>query len=167
MEKNLSELLITRIFNAPREAVWKAWTDPKEITKWWGPKEFTIPFCTVDLRVGGEWRYCMRAPNLGMPGADGRDYWGKGTYREIVRPERLVYTDVFTDESGTEVHATHYFGPDAGSWPPTTEVTATFEEQDGKTKMTMRHIGIPAGPHRDGAIMGWGQSFDKLAEILQ
>ena len=88
-----SGLVITRIFDAPRERVWKACTDPGEMKKWWGPKGFTTPVLSADLRIGGAFRYCMRSP-------EGKDYWGTGVYREIVPGKRLVYTDSFSDEKG-------------------------------------------------------------------
>lgn len=166
MHAKESELIITRRLEAPIEIIWEAWTSADDLKKWWGPKDFTIPFCTVDLKVGGQWRYCMRSPNLGVPGADGRDYWGRGTYTTIEPNQTLAYIDTFTDENGEPVPASHYFGDDA-NWPADTTVTVTFKEEDGITEITLRHLGIPAGAHREGASVGWGQSFDKLAELVQ
>lgn len=152
------DLVITRIFDAPRELVWKAWTDPERMKLWWGPKEFTSPACTMDLRVGGRYHFCMRSPQ-------GQDFWTTGVYREIVPPSRLVYTDNFSDDKGNVVPASHYGVP--GDWPPETVVTVTFEEFDGKTKMTLRHVGIPSGFMSEMAGAGWNGSFDKLAESLK
>lgn len=152
------ELVINRIFNAPRELVWKAWTDPEYFKLWWGPKDFTCPFCEMDLRVGGKYLNCMRSP-------DGRDYWTTGVYREIVPFERMVYTDSFADAEGNVVPATHYgMSPD---FPLETLVTVTFEEDMGRTKMTLRHIGMPAGETSEQAGAGWNESFDKLAESVK
>ncbi len=156
--QNKKELIITRIFDAPRELVWKAWTEPERFMRWWGPKNFTAPFCTIDLRVGGVYLNCMRWP-------DGKDYWSTGVYREIVPMERIVYTDSFADEKGNVVPATHY-GMSADI-PLEMLVTVTFEEQKGKTKMTLRHAGFPAGTTSDLANAGWNESFDKLAESLK
>ncbi len=151
------ELVITRIFNAPRELVWQAWTDPKQIVKWWGPKHFTAPGAKNDLRVGGKYLYCMRSP-------EGQDYWTTGTYREIVPPERLVYTDSFADADGNVVSGSHYgLGED---FPLEMQVTITFEEVDGKTKMTLKHVGLPESMS-DMTNTGWNESFDKLAESLK
>lgn len=150
-------LLITRIFDAPRELVWKAWTEPEPMMRWWGPKGFTSPACNIDLRVGGVYLYCMRSP-------EGRDYWSTGVYREIVEPERIVCTDSFADEKGNVVPATHYGMPD--DIPLEMLVTVTFEDLDGKTRMTLRHEGLPTGEMSDGAQQGWSESFDKLAEAL-
>jgi uncharacterized protein YndB with AHSA1/START domain len=152
------ELVITRIFDAPRELVWKAWTDPELVKRWWGPKGFTTPVSKIDLRVGGVYLYCMRSP-------EGQDFWGTGVYREIVEPERIVYTDSFSDAEGNLVPAS-YYGM-SGDWPLELLVTVTFEEYEGKTKMTLQHVGIPAGENRDLAKAGWNESFDKLAEYLE
>lgn len=157
MKLSKQNLLITRTFDAQRELVWKAWTDPELVKRWWGPKGFTAPFCKIDLRVGGVFLYCMRSP-------DGKDYWGTGVYREIVKPERIVYTDSFADEKGNVVPATHY-GMSA-DFPLKMLVTVTFEEREGKTKLTLHHVGIPSGADQDGARQGWNESFDKLAEHL-
>ena len=80
------ELVIKRIFDAPRELVWDAWTEPEQIMRWWGPKGFSAPVAKIDLRVGGAYLNCMRSP-------EGKDFWSKGVFREIVAPERLVMTD--------------------------------------------------------------------------
>lgn len=150
------ELVITRIFDAPRELVWKAWTEPERVKRWWGPNGFTAPVCTIDLRVGGTFLYCMRSP-------DGKDYWNTGVYREIVEPERIVCTDSFSDEEGNPVPASHYGM--SGDWPAELLVTVTFEAYAGKTTLTLRHVGIPSGTQND-ARQGWTESFDKLAEDL-
>ncbi len=155
--KNKNELTITRLFDAPREKVWKAWTDPKAVKKWWGPKYFTAPVSKIDLRVGGKYLSCMRGP-------DGKDYWSTGVYREIVPLERLVVTDSFADEKGNVVPASHYGM--AGDFPLELLVTVTFEDLGGKTKMVLLHEGIPAGMMREMTETGWSESFDKLAEYI-
>ena len=94
-------LVITRIFDAPRELVWKAWTNCEHLKRWWGPEHFTAPACKIDLRVGGKYLFCMRSPQ-------GQDYWSTGVYREIVAPSRLAYTDNFADAQGNVVPASHY-----------------------------------------------------------
>ena len=153
------EIVITRIFNAPRELVWKAWTEPERVMRWWGPRGFTSPVCKIDLRVGGKYLYCMRSP-------EGKDYWSTGVYQEIIPPEKIVATDSFADENGNVVPATHYgMSPD---FPLTLQVTVTFEEHEGnKTKMTLRHSGTPSGEMSDQTEAGWNESFDKLAESLR
>jgi uncharacterized protein YndB with AHSA1/START domain len=152
------ELVITRVLNAPRELVWKAWTEPERFMQWWGPKHFTSPFCKIDLRKGGKYLNSMRSP-------DGKDFWTTGVYKEIVPMQRLVFTDCFADEKGNVVPASNYGL--AGDWPLELLVTVTFEENKGKTTMTLRHEGIPAGTMSDNTETGWNESFDKLAESLK
>jgi uncharacterized protein YndB with AHSA1/START domain len=147
------ELVITRDFDAPRELVWKAWTEPEHFKSWMGPKGFTTPVCKIDLRVGGEYLYSMRSP-------EGQDFWSKGVFREIVPPERLVMTASRADKEGNIVPGM------SGDWPLETQITVTFEEHNGKTKLTLKHAGMPAGKNRDMAGAGWSESFDKLAEYL-
>lgn len=148
---------ITRIFEAPRELVWRVWTDPQQLMRWWGPTEFTAPACHIDLRVGGKYLFCMQGP-------DGTKIWTTGTYQEIVPLERLVYSDSFADETGNAVPASHYGMGDEIPFAMT--VTVTFEELEGKTKMTLRHEGLPAGELSEMTAVGWNESFDKLAESL-
>ncbi len=101
-----NELVITRVFSAPWEKVWKAWTEPELVKQWWGPKDFTTPVSQINLRVGGKLLYCMRSP-------EGKDYWGTGIYKELVPMERIVVTDSFADEHGNVVPGTVY-GMSAG-----------------------------------------------------
>ncbi len=158
------ELVITRIFNASRDLVWKAWADPEQAMRWWGPKLFTSPSCKIDFRVGGKYLFCMRSDS--GPEAWQKGIWSTGVYKEIVPMEKIVCTDCFADERGNVVPATHYgMGAD---FPLEMLVTVTFEKYEGnKTKMTLTHVGIPAGEHYQGANQGWNESFDKLAESLK
>src|ERR687889_2653918 len=127
---------MTRVFAAPRELVFKAWTEPERLKRWWGPRGFTTPFCAVDLREGGIFLYCMRSP-------EGRDFWGKGVFREIVVPERLVLVMSFADAEGNVVPATYYgLGPDG---PLQTLMTVTFEELAGATRVAVRGEGTRQG----------------------
>ena len=144
MSKDL-ELVITRVFDAPRELVFRAWTDRNHLTSWWGPRGFRATSWTMDVRPGGAWRGCMRS-------TEGLDYWSQGVYREITPPEKLVFT----------------FAWDGDHDMPTTEtvVTIFFTEEDGKTKMTLTHTGAPAGENADNMLVGWNQSFDKLAQSV-
>jgi len=152
-----SILVIEREFDAPRERVWMAWTTPDLVMRWWGPKGYSAPAARISLRVGGSFLICMRSP-------DGKDTWGTGVYREIVPFERIVSTDSFADEQGNVVSPTDYgMGPD---FPRELLLTVTFEEANGKTKLTLKHAGMPAGKTLDEARVGWTESFDKLAALL-
>lgn len=153
-------LVIERTFDAPLELVWRAWTEPEHMKRWWGPRGFTCPTAEIDFRVGGRAFAAMQSPDFN----EGRPIWSTGTYREIVPMERIVVTDSFADEKGGVVPATHYGM--TGDFPLEMLITVTFEDLGGKTRMTLRHEGIPAGPDREGAHEGWSQSFDKLAEYL-
>ena len=151
------DLVITRVLDAPRDLVFDAWTKPERLVRWFGPKNFTTPVSKIDLRVGGEYLNCMRSP-------DGHEYWTTGVYREIVPLEKLVYTDSFGDEEGNVVSAAYYgMSPD---FPRETLVTVTFEDYNGKTKMTLRHSDLPAGEMSEQTGTGWNESFDKLARNL-
>jgi uncharacterized protein YndB with AHSA1/START domain len=146
------ELVITRIFDAPRELVFKVWIDPKHVAQWWGPYEFTNPVCELDVRPGG-------AILIHMQGPDGVVYPNKGVFREIVAPERLVFTSsAFEDADGN----------------PQLEVlnTVTFAEHEGgKTKLTLHATVVKATPEVAGPLSGmeagWNQSLDRLAQTLE
>ena len=155
-ETAVNELVINRIFDAPVNLVWKAWTNPEHMMRWWGPKAYTSPACKMDFRVGGKYHYCMRS-------LAGQDFWNTGVYKEIIPLKKIVWTDSFADEKGNKVPASHYGMDD---FPGELIVTLLFEEQDGKTKMTLRHQGIPAGEMHDMTNAGWNESFDKLAATL-
>ena len=157
-ELRRQEIVITRVLNAPRELVWKAWTDPDHFKRWWGPKDFTAPFCQIDLRVGGKYLNCMRSPQ-------GREYWGTGVYREVVPFERLVFTDSFSDAEGNVVPGTYYGMP--ADFPLEMLVTVIFEDEAGKTRMTLKHENLPAGEMSEQTGAGWSQSFDKLADTIE
>lgn len=138
------ELLITRIFDAPRHLVFKAWTEPEHMMRWWGPNGFTLPVCEMDVRPGGALRFCMRSP-------EGRDYWVQGVYREIIEPERIVFT-VMAEEDGKP-------GPE-------TVATVTFADHEGKTRLTVHQTFESVTTQTRGARQGWTESLDRLAEYL-
>src|SRR5262249_3623218 len=117
------EVVITRVIDAPRELVWKAWFEPERMMRWWGPSGYTIPFCTIDPRPGGVMHFCMRS-------ADGQEIWCGGRFQEVIEPERLVSTSYFADEQGNLVRPEHY-GLSA-TWPAETLVTVTFADLGGR-----------------------------------
>lgn len=157
-----SGFVISRVFDAPRELVWKAFTEAERLKHWWGPKGFTIGKCEVDLRPGGIFRYSLRSP-------DGQDMWGRFVYREIAAPERLVAIVSFTDEQG-EI-ARHPLSP---SWPLEILSTLTFAEHGSGTKLTVRwapHNATEAERQtfeagHDSMRQGWTGTLDQLADYL-
>ncbi|NJR61977.1 MAG: hypothetical protein HC769_26000 [Cyanobacteria bacterium CRU_2_1] len=152
--QNDREIMITRIFNAPRELVFKAWTEPKHIEQWWGPQGFTTRVTEMDLRPGGQWRYVMIAP-------DGTEYPAKGVFREIVPPERIVTSDEFDQGIEKVLDA---------DLPQGMVLTILFEDLAGKTKLTIQIVHDSADDRRKheemGVIAGWNSSFDCLDEHL-
>ncbi len=157
-EEVKKDLVITRLFDAPRYVVWEAWTSPLHLMHWWGPKEFTVPACDIRFHPGGKYLVCMRSP-------EGEDYWSTGVYKEIDRFEKFVCTDSFADEAGNVVPASHYGFE--GEFPEELYVTVSFEDFGRKTKMTLRHSGFPEGELRDMCGEGWNESFDKLVQWLK
>ncbi len=150
-----SHLTLTRVFDAPRELVFKCWTEPTHFIKWFGPENYTIPECTIDLRVGGKMHSAMRSP-------EGMDIWFGGVYKEIDPPRRLVVTDYFSNEEGDVIDPTEIGFSD--DWPRETYFDITFEEVEGnKTKLTVRHMGVTEELAKSvQEDLGWSQSFDKL-----
>lgn len=152
------ELVIIRTFDAPREFVWNAWTNPKAFKKWWGPKGFSCPYCEIDLRVGGKYHNCMQS-------ADEKKYWATGTYKQIIPNEKLVCTDSFSDPDGNIVSASHYGLSD--DFPRELQLTVLLDQINSKTRMTLKHEGMPDGEMQENARIGWNESFDKLANSLK
>lgn len=152
---------ITRIFDAPRERVWEAWTNPDQIKGWWGPKGFTAPAAKVDLRVGGLYHYCMCGP----AGSEwDKDMWSGGEFKEIIPLEKLVMTDRFEDAEGNEMSPADMGMP--GDWSEEMVVTVLFEDAgEGKTKLTIVHEGH-AAELAEMAEAGWNESLDKFAAVL-
>jgi len=139
------ELIIRRTFDAPRELVFRAWTEPQLLAQWSCPRGFTCSENRGELRVGGAFSACMRSP-------EGTEHRLRGVYREIVPPERLVFTHCWVDERGTP-------GPE-------TLVTVMLAERGGRTEM-MFHQGLFASiAARDGHEQGWTSCFEQLAELL-
>lgn len=154
--------VISRTFDAPRELVWKAWTERDRLMRWFGPKGFTMTAANLDFRPGGVFHYCLRSP-------DGKEMWGRFVYREIVAPERIVLVNSFSDPKGGIT--THPFSP---TWPRETLSTTTLTEIGGRTTVTIVWEPINAtdaerqtfDTNREGMTMGWGGTFDQLAAYL-
>jgi uncharacterized protein YndB with AHSA1/START domain len=138
-------LIITRLFNAPRELVFKAWTNPDYAKHWWGPSHHPATYIEMDARPGGTWRARLESPETGVV------LWHHGVFREVVAPERLAFTFVWEEEGERGLE---------------TLVTITFADQAGKTLMTFRHEPFQSIAERDGHNGGWNSTFDRLVEHL-
>jgi uncharacterized protein YndB with AHSA1/START domain len=138
-------IVLARVFDAEPKAAFDLWSEPVRIRQWWHPKEFTTPEFTMDFRVGGSFRYCIRAKDHAV--------WAHGTYREISAPSRLVMTLQW--ESG-----------DAARDVETT-ISVDFEPCDcGRTRLTLRHTGFTSAAERESHAQGWSQVLDAFAQAL-
>jgi uncharacterized protein YndB with AHSA1/START domain len=164
LAKTISKsFVISREFNAPRELVWKAWTERESLMKWFGPKGFTMPAAKLDFRPGGIFHYCLCAP-------DGKEIWGKFIYREIVPPQKLVLVNSFSDEDGGVTRH-----PFSETWPLEMLTTTTLIERAGKTILTIEWVPFNATDEelktfdamRDSMTQGWTGTFAQLDEFLQ
>lgn len=149
-------LCITREFNAPRELVWRAWTDPEMTKKWMGPKQFPAHHIELGTKPGDRWRIGLRGcpPGTETP----VDIWQGGILREILPPELLVYTYAWDRRSDVGL-------TDDGD-PHETLVTVRFEEHDGKTTMHFHQTPFATAAERDGHNGGWSSTFERLGEFL-
>jgi uncharacterized protein YndB with AHSA1/START domain len=156
---NVAErMVITRIFEAPRELVWKAWTDPKYVMQWWGPKGFTAPVCKIDFRVGGKYLCCMRSP-------DGQEFWNAGEYYEIVPHEKIVSSMYFSDSQGNKVDAAEY-GIEHEAIEDAYDVILFEDLGNGKTKLTFIGNEPMESAKNSGQLEGWNQILDKIAAVV-
>jgi uncharacterized protein YndB with AHSA1/START domain len=147
------ELTITRLFNAPRALVFDAYTKPEYLKRWWGPSQWPVVACTVDLRPGGKWHYCMKSIETGD------ESWGVATYSEVVVPERLVYEDAFADADG---HVNEGL--------PVSMTTLTFEDLGQQTRITS-HTVYPTAADLEtviqmGMIEGITECYGQLEALL-
>jgi uncharacterized protein YndB with AHSA1/START domain len=142
------EIVLSREFDAPRELVWQAYTDPRHVANWWGPDGFTNTVHEIDVRPGGMWRFTMHGP-------DGTDWPNRITYREVVAPERLEFAH----------------GEDVDDDPGAFQVAIRFEDLGGRTRVTQRMLFATAaqreGVIRFGAVELGNQTLRKLAEYLK
>jgi uncharacterized protein YndB with AHSA1/START domain len=145
----IQELRITRVFDAPRELVFEVWTKPEHQVHWMGPKDFTVPSCEIDFRVGGAYRTCIVEPT-------GVEYWMRGTYREIVVPEKLVFSFAWEEEGerGMENLVTLQFFDEGG-------------KDSGKTRFEFLQTPFQSIAERDSHNGGWAQCFDRLAAYVE
>ena len=138
------ELVITRTLDAPRALVFKAWTQPEHMVRWLGAHSYTAISAKMDVRPGGTYRAGIRSD-------DGKEYWMRGNYRDVVEPERLAFTFSWEEE---------------GERGRETLISITFGEVDGKTRMTFRHAHFETVETRDDHNKGWTECFERLAAYL-
>lgn len=157
--ENERVLVLERVFDAPRALVFKMFKEPDHLKHWWGPRGWELPVCKMDFRAGGVWHYCMKCVDKNQGQYFGMEAWGKGVYKEIVEPEKIVYTDYFSDADGNVNPAM-----------PATEVTMNFIDMSGKTKLVSRSEYVSAEALKTvmdmGMIDGITQTWDRLAERL-
>lgn len=153
---------LSHSFHFSRESLWRAWTDPEQLAKWFGPKGCTLSACSGDFRPGGVLHYCMRGP-------DGGELWGKWVFREVIPQERLVYVASFSDaQAGITRH------PFAADWPLEVLSTMTFTGQDGVSTISMEAtpINASAAEHQmfaagaAGMENGWAGTLEQLDAFL-
>jgi uncharacterized protein YndB with AHSA1/START domain len=154
--------VISRAFDAPRDKVWKAWTERARLMQWFAPKGFTMPAAKMDFWPGGSFHYCLES-------SDDKEMWGKFVYREIVAPEKIVLVNSFSNEEGDLTRH-----PFSETWPLEMLSETTFIEKGGKTKVAIEWS--PLNPSdeeqrtfdssHDGMKRGWAGTFDQLAEYL-
>jgi uncharacterized protein YndB with AHSA1/START domain len=139
------QLIVTRVIDAPRALVFKAWTEPEHVARWWGPQGFTTMFCDMDIRPGGTFRFCMRSPT-------GTNHWKRGVYREIVEPERIVFTFAWEDAACNPGHELL--------------TTVTFAEHGTKTTLTLHQAVFETVEGRDDHGRRWTSCLERFADYM-
>ena len=140
------ELVVSRLIDAPRALVFRAWTQPEHIARWWGPQGYTTIFCDMDIRIGGRYRFGMRSP-------EGTEHWKVGVFRELVEPDRVVFTFAWEAPDGTLGHELL--------------TTVIFTDQDGQTLLTLRQAEFETTDRRDDHGRGWTSCLERFAEYMK
>ncbi|MBX7146339.1 MAG: SRPBCC domain-containing protein [Alphaproteobacteria bacterium] len=156
------EFMISHTFDVPRATMFKIWTDPQHLKHWWGPKGFKVRVADMDFKVGGNFHYCLLAP-------DGSDMWGKFVFRDIVPNERIIFISSFSDEKGSITRH-----PMSMDWPLKMLSTITFEENQGKTTVTVKWLPYEATDKeiqtfeegRSSMQQGWSGTFEQLETYI-
>jgi uncharacterized protein YndB with AHSA1/START domain len=158
--ENDRELVLERVFSAPRELVFKMYTEAEHLKHWWGPRGWEVPVCKVDFRPGGVWHYCMKCVDRDQGQFFGMESWGKAIYEEMIEPEKIVYVDYFSDAEGN-----------VNESMPSTKVTVEFVDLGGKTKLISRGEYVSAESLKTvmdmGMLEGISQTWDRLSELLE
>ena len=156
------DLVVTRIIDAPIELVWKAWTDPEHVMKWWGPKYYSSPSCKIDLREGGKYVFCMRAPQE----QGGQDTYTSGVFKKIVPMELLELTQGISDQEGNPIDPVEVGMP--SDFPRAIRTVVTFKRFRGDmTELTVTEYAWPASQMMVYSLAGLHQTIDKLIESLK
>ncbi len=151
-------MVVTRVFDAPRELLWKAWTDPKYVMQWWGFKGCTAPVCKMDFRVGGKFLICMRTP-------DGQEGWNGGEYHEIVPYEKIVSSMYFADSEGNKLDPAQ-MGIEHEAIEGAYDVTIFEDLGNGQTKLTLIGNETMENAKNSGQLEGWNETLDKVAAVV-
>jgi uncharacterized protein YndB with AHSA1/START domain len=154
----IERMVVTRVFDAPRELVWKAWTDPKYVMQWWGPKGFTSPVCNMDFRVGGKYLICTRTP-------DGQEFWHGGEYHEIVPLEKIISSMYFSDSEGNKIEPAQ-LGIEHEAIEGAHDVILFEDLGNGQTKLTFIGNEPMESAKNSGQLEGMNQVLDKVAEVV-
>ncbi|GAB0167697.1 SRPBCC domain-containing protein [Lysinibacillus sp. CTST325] len=153
-------LILERVFDAPRDLLFEMFKKPEHLKRWWGPRGWEIPVCTVDFRPGGVWHYCMKCVDKNLGDFFGMESWGKGIYKGINEPEKISYTDYFSDAEGN-----------SNDSMPSTEITLEFVDLSGKTKLINRAEYVSAEALKTvldmGMLQGITETWDRLNEQVQ
>ena len=157
MEKE-NEVIVSHNFDAPIQLVFDAWTKPEHLKNWWAPATYSTTYCTVDLKIGGLFRYCMS-------NSEGVGIWGRGLYTEINSPFRLAYLDSFTDKDGNQVPPS-YYGLQSSKIQDS-KVEIDFINVNNKTTVTIKYSNmVELGEEREMARQGWSEMLALLANYL-
>jgi uncharacterized protein YndB with AHSA1/START domain len=144
---------VERVFAAPRELMFRMFTQPEHLKRWWAPRPYTVPTCRIDLRPGGLWHYSMRSP-------EGEEHWARAVYHEIVPPEKLVYTSTLTDAQGNPTQGV-----------PEHQAIISFVEENGKTRVSaLIEFANPTDLQmaaQMGMVQGMNMTWDSLIEYVQ
>lgn len=151
------DLVVTRIIDAPLELVWKAWTEPEHVMKWWGPKYYTSPSCKIDLREGGKYIFCMRAPQE----HGGQEHYTAGVYKKIIPMEYLEFTQSLTDKNGNPIDPVQVGMP--SDFPAEIRTSIRFKAKGEMTELIITEYDWPVGQMYVYSLAGLHQTIDKLA----
>ena len=154
------DIILKRIYNAPLDSVWKAWTDPEHVMRWWGPRGYTSPSCKIDFREGGRYIWCMRAPKE----QGGQDMYTTGIYKKIVPMQRIEFGQSLSDKDGSLLDpSTLGMPPD---FPKEIRTVLEFKSVGNKTELTVTEYDWKIGQMRDYSESGMAECLDKLSEIF-